>query len=241
MLKLMDLPQRCAKCSVRHQAICGALSREELIALNDTARTRRFPAGSQLQADEEEPILFANVISGVIKLTKLLPDGRQQIVGLHFPSDFIGRLFSARSPWAAECATEVTLCTYPRRPLEALLRTYPALEHRLFERTLLELDASQDWMVLLGRKTARERVATLLHFMAQRSRSIGCDAAVARSAAFQLPLSRGEVADVTGLTIETVSRQLTGLKKSGVIFLEGARGMRIPDLERLGAIAAGRT
>ncbi len=228
----------CDSCAVRNRALCGALTREELGRLNAIARFRDVPAGHIIMTDTEPAPHFANVVSGVVKLTKTLPDGRQQIVGLQFPSNFLGRPFGPRSPFFAEAATSVRLCTYPRSQFESLLREFPGLEHRLFEHTLNELDAARDWMLLLGRKTAMEKVASFLLMVAQRAGDAGCKASPAsNSAKFELPLTRTDIADFLGLTIETVSRQMSRLKSRGYIKLEGARAIIVPDVEKLGQLS----
>lgn len=228
----------CDTCAVRHRAVCGALSDQEIARLNAIARFKTFPAGSVILRDHDEPDYFANVVAGVVKLTKTLGDGRQQIVGLQFPSDFLGRPFRNRSPYYAEAANDVTLCTFERSQFERLVRETPGIERRLFEHTLDELDAAQEWMVLLGRKSASEKVASFLLVVARRSRLVGCGHGTGTDAnRFDLPLSRSEIADYLGLTIETVSRQFTGLRRQGVIELDGPRTLIVPDIARLEKLA----
>jgi CRP/FNR family transcriptional regulator, anaerobic regulatory protein len=211
----------CDACAVRHRAVCGALSDDELTHLNAIARFKRYTASQVILRDHDEAGFFGNVIAGVVKLTKSLADGRQQIVGLQFPSDFLGRPFRDRSPYFAEAASEVTLCIFERGRFEQIMRQFPGIERRLFEHTLDELDAAQEWMVLLGRKTAGEKLASFLLMVARRSRQAGCGPDVSLDfARFELALSRSEIADYLGLTIETVSRQITSLKRSGVISVE---------------------
>ena len=224
----------CDSCAVRNRAVCGALSDDEISRLNAIARFKQFPAGSVILRDHDEPAYFANVVAGVVKLTKTLTDGRQQIVGLQFPSEFLGRPFRKRSPYFAEAASDVTLCTFERGRFERLAAELPGIERRLFEHTLDELDAAQEWMLLLGRKSAGEKLASFLLMVAKRTRDVGCDAATGLGfAKFELALSRSEIADYLGLTIETVSRQITGLKRSGIIELEGTRTVMVPQMTRL--------
>lgn len=224
----------CDACAVRRRAVCGALSDDEISRLNAIARFRRYAPGQVILRDNEEPDYFGNVVAGVVKLTKSLSDGRQQIVGLQFPSDFLGRPFRPRNPYFAEAASEVTLCTFERSRFERLVAEFPGVERRLFEHTLDELDAAQEWMLLLGRKSAGEKVATFLLMVARRTRQIGCDPTISLDfTRFDLALSRSEIADFLGLTIETVSRQMTGLKRSGVVELEGTRTVTVPSVARL--------
>jgi CRP/FNR family transcriptional regulator len=103
---------------------------------------------------------------------------------------------------------------------------------RLLEMTLDELDAAREWMLLLGRKTAREKIASLLAIIARRDASLKPKTAKG-GIVFDLPLTREEMADYLGLTLETVSRQVSALKRDGVIELEGKRHIIVPDFDRL--------
>ena len=225
----------CDTCAVRNRAVCGALSDEEISRLNGIAHFKQFPAGSVIHRDHDEPGYFANVVSGVVKLTKTLSDGRQQIVGLQFAPDFVGRPFRTESALTAEAATGVELCSFPRRAVERMIADQPDLQNRLLKQTLKELDQARDWMVTLGRKTAAEKVASFLLMIARNIHPT--EAGETRRAAFDLPLSRADIADFLGLTIETVSRQMTRLRMDGIIRVEHNRHITVDDLERLSSRA----
>ena len=128
--------------------------------------------------------------------------------------------------------TEVVMCCFRRRPFEELMRTTPHIAQRLLEMTLDELDAAREWMLLLGRKTAREKIASLLAIIARRDASLN-QSKVHGSLEFDLPLTREAMADYLGLTLETVSRQVSALKREGVIELAGKRHISVPDFDRL--------
>lgn len=225
---------RCGTCAIRHRAICDALSTEEVQALNRISRRRLVPAGQTILGEGDAHTIFANIVSGVVKLTKTLDDGRQHIIGLLFASDFLGRAFRKDNPYFAEAATDVELCVFPTSGFEKLLVEHPGLEHRLFQFTLSELDACQEWMLLLARKRAEERLASFLLMIAKRVPNVGTSLeGRADGIRFQLPLSRSEISDCLGLTIETVSRQMTRLKTKGVIGLVNYREIVIPDVEAL--------
>jgi CRP/FNR family transcriptional regulator, anaerobic regulatory protein len=212
-LSLPEALGRCNHCPVRHHAVCGAMDDGQLRKLSHISHRKHYVAGQTILSDEEPVDFFANVISGTIKLTKTMPDGRQQIVGLLFAPDFLGRAFSKSNPYSAEAANEVEICSFSNAAFERLSHEYPDLQHKLFERTLDELDAAREWMLLLGRKTAEEKVASFLLMLARRSLLTGCKHVAAQeTASFELPLTRSDMADYLGLTIETVSRQLTKLK-----------------------------
>ncbi len=225
------IPVLCASCEARHRGICGALEPEQLVSLARSSSKHQAGAGVELVGDAERIESYSNVLSGVVKLTKTLSDGRQQIVGLQFAPDFLGRPFKVESAINAEAATDVGLCSFPRAAIERMIKASPELEHRLYQQTLRELDEARDWMVTLGRKTAAEKIAS---FLLKIARHIDPTADPdSNTAAFDLPLTRADIGDFLGLTIETVSRQFTKLRAEGVIRVENIRHITVPSLERL--------
>jgi CRP/FNR family transcriptional regulator, anaerobic regulatory protein len=232
----------CDLCVVRNRAICAALDGDEIEALNTVGRTRKLAPGESLIWEGEDSVLVANVIEGVLKLSSHTEDGREQIVGVVYPSDFIGRPFGGASSHGVTALTDAKVCVFSRRDFDAFAREHPALEHKLLERTLGELDRTRRWMLLLGRKSAAEKLASFLVEMAERlDGPDGCAVTfegmppVERK--FGLPFSRQQIADVLGLTIETVSRQFTRLKNEGIIGLPSRREVAILDWEGLVAEA----
>ncbi len=224
----------------RHGGICGVLGDAPLKQLASRIVRRRIEAGRTLQADGEEPAVYAFLLRGVVKLTKTLADGRQQIVGLQFPPEFVGQPFGRENHLSAEAVSDVEVCSVPRAVLAEMMRSHPALERRLFNDTLLQLDQARDWLLAIGRKTARERVAGLLHLIARKMNlAVEGEDAVIGEQTFDVHLSRAEMADFLGLTIETVSRQITRLRQDGTISLGHNRLITICGMERLLAIAEG--
>ncbi len=230
--------EKCDTCTVRHRAVCGALSTKELNHLNQIARDKNFSAGDVILSDEEPADFVGIITSGAVKLTKTLADGRQQIVGLQFASDFLGRTYNDRNHFFAEAATDVEICSFLRHDYEVMLERFPELENRLLQHTLDELDSAREWMLLLGRKTAEEKVASFLLMLAKKSSQIGCHHNNALTfATFTLPITRTDMGDYLGLTIETVSRQITRLKARKIISITGNRDFLVPDLEKLAEVA----
>ena len=201
----------CDLCVVRNRAICAALDSKELEALNAIGRTRNITSGESLIWEGEDSVLVANVIEGVLKLSTNTEDGREQIVGVVYPSDFIGRPFGGKSGHGVTALTDAKVCVFSRRDFDAFSREHPKLEHKLLERTLGELDRTRRWMLLLGRKSASEKMASFLIEMSERLTGSGCsvDFDKPNQRHLVLPFSRQQIADVLGLTIETVSRQFT--------------------------------
>jgi CRP/FNR family transcriptional regulator, anaerobic regulatory protein len=231
-------PSACSHCAVRSRSICGALDGEEICALNEIATRKTLHDGEFFVFEGDAAQAFANVVSGVVKLTQSLEDGREQIVGVLFPSDFFGRAFGSQNsvyPCTVQATGEVNLCIFPAARFDQLLVKFPNLERKMLEQTQKELDTARDWLTMLGRKTAPERVATFLYHFATRSAEAGCKA----GHAFEMPFTRADIADFTGLTYETVSRQISILRKQGIIVAESPRHISFVDMERL-AERAGR-
>jgi CRP/FNR family transcriptional regulator len=228
----------CDTCLVRNRAICSALDDQEVAALNAIGRRRVIAAGESLVWEGEDSVVVANVIEGVLKLSTGTEDGREQIVGVVYPSDFIGRPFSGTTSHGVTAMTEAKVCVFSRRDFDAFAGSHPALEHKLLERTLGELDRTRRWMLLLGRKSAAEKVASFLLELSERLSPVNCHTVPGTGAKrFTLPFSRQQIADVLGLTIETVSRQFTRLKGEGIIDLPSRREVIITDLASLSAEA----
>ncbi|HZV19849.1 MAG TPA: Crp/Fnr family transcriptional regulator [Sphingobium sp.] len=218
----------CQSCVVRNRAICSALSGAELDALNRIGRRITVERGETLIWEGDESTLVANVIEGVLKLSTSTADGREQIVGVVYPSDFIGRPYGGTTQHSVTALSDAQLCLFTRPAFDSFTRQYPELQHKLLERTLNELDRARSWMLLLGRKSASERVATFLLDMARRLAETTCHGQGLHER-FELPLTRQQMADLLGLTIETVSRQLTRLRQAGIIDLPDRRAVIILD------------
>ncbi|RED12224.1 Crp/Fnr family transcriptional regulator [Pontivivens insulae] len=231
-----EIPVVCRACEARHRGVCGALNPDQLLALSKHTTRKQYADHGELVAAGEVSNQYSNILRGVVKLTKLMPDGRQQIVGLQFAPDFMGRPFRADSELTAEASGEVQLCSFPRDILDKLIQQSPELEHALHEQSLRELDEARDWMMTLGRKTAIEKVASFLLLIAAH---LDPEREEAAAVTFDIPLTRADMADFLGLTIETVSRQMTRLRKLDLITIKQNRTITIPDVDRLAEIADG--
>ncbi|WP_420344534.1 transcriptional regulator FnrL [Paenirhodobacter sp.] len=222
----------CGDCPIRHRAVCARCEADELEALEQIKYYRRFEAGQTLIWAGDQMDFVASVITGIATLTQTLEDGRTQMVGLLLPSDFVGRPGRGRAAYNVTATTDILMCCFRRRPFEEMMERTPHIAQRLLQMTLDELDAAREWMLILGRKTAREKIASLLSIIARRDASVKMRAAKG-TMSFDLPLTREAMADYLGLTLETVSRQISALKRDGVIELEGKRHVIIPDIDQL--------
>ena len=223
----------CDACAIRNRAICADLDDSEIGLLNSIGRRRQLEAGEQLMWEGDEAVLVANVIDGVLKLASHSADGGEQILGLAYPSDFLGRPFGETVPYGVEALTEAQICVFERKDFDRFARDHPRLEHKLLERTLTELDRSRRWMMLLGRMNAGQKVASFLLELSDRLGKAGAGG----ETFVTLPLSRQQMADVLGLTIETVSRQLSRLRSAGLIDTPSRREIVLRDRRELEELA----
>jgi CRP/FNR family transcriptional regulator len=230
----------CKSCLVRNRAICGALTNDELAALNSIGRTRVLKAGEPLMWEGADSLVVANVVEGVLKVSKSLDDGREQIVGILCPADFIGRPFSEVSHQSVVALSDARICVFARGAFETFSRSHPHLQTKILERTYSELDLARHWMLLLSRKSASERVATFIIEMSQRLADHGCAGGKGPINDLRLPFGRRQIADILGMTIETVSRQLTTLKARGLIALPRRDTIAILDRTTLANLAESR-
>lgn len=217
----------CATCIVRNRAICASLDAAELAALGKMGRRQKVRAGQTLLWEGDGTPVVANVLEGVLKLVVSTADGREQIVGIVFPSDFIGRPFGKESPYSVTAMTDAEVCIFNRNNFDDFASSHPDLQQKLLRRTLDELDRARHWMMLLGRKSASEKVASFLLEMSERLSGQGCQSGARNG--FELPFGRQQIADILGLTIETTSRQLTKMRVDGVVDLPSRREIVIND------------
>jgi len=224
---------KCGDCPIRHRAVCSRCDGDELEELDALKFYRTVAAGQTIVWSGDEMDFVASIVTGIATLSQTMEDGRTQMVGLLLPSDFVGRPGRRAAAYDVTATTDVTLCCFRKRPFEALMIRTPSIGQRLLEMTLDELDAAREWMLLLGRKTAREKIATLLAIIIRRDASLQHKLHGGGPLEFDLPLTREAMADYLGLTLETVSRQVSALKRDGVIALRGKRHILIPDLARL--------
>lgn len=174
---------------------------------------------------EAEPAEYVyEVISGVVRTYKLLSDGRRQIGSFHLPGDVFGLENGDSHRLAAEAVTDTTVRLVKRSSLEKAAMTDVGLARKLWTMTAGELKHAQDHMLLLGRKTAMERVATFLLEMDRRLAGAGIVA---------LPMTRRDMGDYLGLTLETVSRALSQLQSQGVVGLSTAREIVLRNRQHL--------
>lgn len=225
-------PSACALCAVRSLTFCDGLERHELDRLSAIVTRLKLEDGRHVFQEGDAGENIYNLTKGAVKLYKLLPDGRRQITGFLLPGDFLGLSGPDGYSYSAETIEPTELCRFPRKRLDALFNEFPLLERRMLKLATDELIAAQDQMVLLGRRTAVERLAFFLLRLSERERVRG-----ASGNPVLLPMTRGDIADYLGLTIETISRTLSQFKKQGLLKQHSLTLIELMDRARLAEIA----
>ena len=224
--------QTCSACAVRAFSVCASLDKTELDEFEHISRHVHFAACETVFAQEDVATSFYNLLDGVLRLYKLLPDGRRQIVGFALPGDFLGLATAGRHGFSADAVGPVAVCQFAKAAFARFAEHRPNLLRRINELTVRELDQARDHMVLLGRRSAEEKVATFLVGWRDRLEQLRGSSRVV-----PLPMSRQDIADYLGLTIETVSRTFTKLEREGVIDIVPG-GICLLDAARAEALAA---
>ncbi len=224
----------CSACAVRNLTVCAPLNPLELSEFSSITTKGSVQAGNPI-FDEGEPADHVfNVTEGLVKVYKLLPDGRRQVTGFLIAGDFLGLANDETYAYCAEAVTEARLCRFSRKKLEDMLRRFPQVERQLLSVASHELAAAQEQMLLLGRKTAKEKIASFLLKLSDRYEERGLS-----GNPLHLPMSRNDIGDYLGLTTETVSRTFTQLKSSGAIRLLPGSLVELTDRDGLEDIAEG--
>jgi len=177
-----------------------------IVCLNEFAYKR----GTEIHGENEPADYVYQVKKGAVRSYKLLSDGRRQIGAFHLVGDIFGLTNGENHRFTAEAVVDTTLWLMKRRSLEVISQTDGVLARNLLSLTTRSLQHAEDHMLLLGRKDSLEKVATFLLEMDKRLAD-----------AMTLPMSRRDIADYLGLTLETVSRALSRLRRAGAISLAG--------------------
>ncbi|MWV28522.1 Crp/Fnr family transcriptional regulator [Aurantiacibacter rhizosphaerae] len=219
----------CETCPVRDSAACAVLSEDERAELAKAGRTRRLKRGELLFAAGDEDTACATLISGALKVTSFAEDGSERILALIHPSGFVGEMFAPFASYDVVALTDSQLCVFAKADMNRALERHPALTRALLRRSQEDLHRAHMLLALGSGMGASDKVGKLLMALAQAASESPCHPRLN----FQLPLTRGEMASMLGLTIETVSRALTALERDGLIKREGARGIEIIEPARL--------
>lgn len=221
----------CGFCTALVHGICAALSPDERAEIDRLAKRAAIEPKEALFSQGQAASRVYTVTSGVVRLYKLLPDGRRQIIGFRISGDFIGLASGANHALSADAINRVTLCWFSKPAFARFSEDKPPMLRKLNEFAHREIAAAHERMLLLGRFTADEKIASFVLGWRERTRKIGRVKEIV-----ELPMSRRDIADYLGLTIETVSRTFTKLERDKV-FAVVAGGVRLTDEKRAAALA----
>ncbi len=224
----------CDGCLTRQLAVCASLPAADTHALEAVAGERLLAPGAALAHEGDARREVYTVTRGMLRRVRLLPDGRRLVAGFVMPGDFIGFSRAPQYQHTIEAITDSALCAFPMAAMRALCVRYPELESGLLSQACTELDATRASLMLLARLGPAERLAGFLVDLAERQQRRG-----GRAQYVDLPMTRGDIADHLGLTIETVSRSFTKLRTRHAIAFDDPHRIDLVDLPALRA-AAGR-
>lgn len=223
----------CLHCSVRHLAVCSALSPDEVQALERVTVSQPLPLGATLARAGEPRQHVYTLTSGALRLVRTLADGRRQISSFVLPGDYLGLTGSDHHRYDIEAIADSRVCRVALSQMKDLRARYPHLERKLLQRACQELDAAANAALALGRLQPAEKLADFLLRLAAREAPLGGNAL-----RVTLPMGRGDIADHLGLTMETVSRTFTKLRQSGLIALPHLNTVEILDQDGLRELSA---
>lgn len=214
---------------------CGeSCDRRELAEMKRLATYVRFSGGQTIFSEGERADSAFGLSHGVVRLYRLLPDGRRQVVAFALPGDFLAMPLADRFSFSADAIGEASVCRFPREELKRFIQSSPSIMRLLIEFATRELQTAQDQLTLLGKGSAEEKVAAFL--VNWRDRIVR---AISISQAVPLPMRRQDIADFLGLKLETVSRTLAKLEDRNVIRIV-PNGVLLTGLEQT-ALVTGRT
>jgi len=225
-------PNRLSRCPVALSVVAGtgigaALLREDdLRALQRIGNKVRFARNETIFNEGDDAEYTYKLISGAVRLCKHTSNGRRQIADFLLAGDYFGFLQLGTYSFTAEAVNDVVVMCYPQRQVEHLSNTMPSLGRRLLVLLSKRLLGMQDHLVMLGRQAAKERVASFLLLLAERSEAQDGEA-------FDIPMCRQDMADYLGLTNETVCRALSELKRTRLIAMPNVHQAVVNDTDAL--------
>lgn len=222
----------CNDCQARNSKLCSVFDGDNIAELFEIANPVKVDKGSYLLHEEDSTKYVYNLSSGVSAVERLASDGRRQIMAFIYPGDFIGVSAGPAYSISDRALTDVSACKWHIRDIEALYVKYPELEHRVHEIATRVLAATMDQIFVLGRKNAIEKIAYFLLYIDKRQVKFD-----GHTDEFMLPMTRADIADYLGITVETVSRAFSLLKKKGLIELSQNWVVRLLDKDTLAEIA----
>ena len=223
-----NLINRCTICKVRTYSFCRCLDDSKLQVFSNISFQKEFSNGENIFIENDPSQYLYNITEGNVKIYQLLDDGRIQIIGFLYPGDFFGTYRNNKYNYCAQSIGELKVCVFEQKILDRYLDENPVLSKELLNKTSFELTLAQDRITVLGKLKAVERISKFLLNISEQRERIGW-----QNNPISLPMTRQDIADYLGLTIETVSREFSNLKSSNIIKIISSKQIYLADLESL--------
>jgi len=222
---------RCAICKIRSYSFCRCLPEERLKDFAKISEEKEFEDKKTIFLQQDQSKNLYNITKGNVKIYRLLSDGRIQIIGFLYPGDFFGSYKKEKYNYSAESIGDLRLCVFDQKSLDDYLEKNMNLAKELLHMTSHELTLAQDRMMVLGKMNASERVAKFILNISDQRLRIGW-----QNNPISMPMTRQDIADYLGLTLETISREFSKLKASNVIKFLSPKQIYISDRDKLSSL-----
>ena len=227
-----DYKTRCSLCKIRSYSFCRCLNDDQLEIFSKVSFEKKFTDKENIFLQNDPSTHLYNITEGNVKIYQLLDDGRIQIIGFLYPGDFFGTYKNNKYNYSAEAIGNLRVCVFDQRILDKYMDQNPILAKELLNQTSYELTLAQDRMTVMGRLNAIEKIAIFFINISNQRKRIGW-----QSNPISLSMTRQDIADYLGLTIETVSREISKLKTSNIIKIISSKQLFINDIEKLKQIS----
>ena len=219
---------RCNICKVRTYSFCRCLDEDKIQVFSHISFEKDFSNKETIFLQNDTSKYLYNITEGNVKIYQLLDDGRIQIIGFLYPGDFFGSYSNNKYNYCAEAIGNLKTCVFDQKILDKYLDENPVLAKELLNKTSYELTLAQDRLTVLGKLKATERITKFLLNISEQRKRIGW-----KNNPISLPMTRQDIADYLGLTIETVSREFSNLKSSNIIKGITSKKIYLTDFEKL--------
>ncbi len=227
-----DYKTRCSLCKIRSYSFCRCLNDDQLEIFSKVSFEKKFTDKENIFLQNDPSTHLYNITEGNVKIYQLLDDGRIQIIGFLYPGDFFGTYKNNKYNYSAEAIGNLRVCVFDQKVLDKYMDQNPILAKELLNQTSYELTLAQDRMTVMGRLNAIEKIAIFFINISNQRKRIGW-----QSNPISLSMARQDIADYLGLTIETVSREISKLKTSNIIKIISSKQLFINDIEKLKQIS----
>jgi len=228
LVKKLTNKSRCSECQIRSYSFCRCLKDEQLKEFSKISTNRKFNNKENIFLQEDVADNLYNITQGNVKIYQLIEDGRIQIIGFLYPGDFFGSFKKGKYNYCAEAIGDSKVCIFEKKKLDSYMENNISLARELLNQTSQELTLAQDRMKVLGKFDATEKLSKFIFNITEQRKRIGW-----QNNPISLPMTRQDIADYLGLTIETVSREISKLKTSNIIKIISSKQIFINDFEQL--------